>query len=144
MKVMNDCLKAGIFPSIWKSAKIVWVPKRDGLQRSICLLPALERILDNLLNQRVQYWCERMSLFSDEQSGFRSGRSTVDTVSLIVSIVQEQRDACVGGHQNAFNMAWRPGVIWEMGAMGLPDNLRGLCDSFMSEREVRMGSLKVV
>lgn len=144
-ELMNLCWNECVFPKIWKKAKVVWVPKKDGSSRPISLLPALGKLLDKLINGRVQYWCERMNRFSQGQYGFRSGRRTVDAIKSVVDTVQTRKQE--GYHvlvvtldlRNAFNMAWWPAIEGVMRHMGMPDNLRKICGSFMNERVVTVG-----
>lgn len=49
--VMNRCCGECLFPKVWKVAKAVWVPKRDGSSRPISLPPVLGRVLDKLMNR---------------------------------------------------------------------------------------------
>ena len=59
----NRCLGMGLFPSIFKMAKMVPIPKAgmegSGLissYRPICLMPVLGKVLDSIMIERIQYW----------------------------------------------------------------------------------------
>jgi len=41
------------------------------------------------VNQRISNWCEENNVISDAQFGFRKGRSTVDAVFILQSIIQK-------------------------------------------------------
>lgn len=52
------CVENGIFPNKWKEAVVVLIPKGGNSKkvsnvRKISLLPALGKILENLMSQRI-------------------------------------------------------------------------------------------
>jgi hypothetical protein len=48
--------------------------------RGITLLSAVGKIYTSVLNARVTKWCEKYGVLSEEQAGFRPGRSTSDHI----------------------------------------------------------------
>lgn len=82
LKQMNKCLELSHFPTIWKRARIILIPKSgkdlskpDGY-RPISLLPVWGKVLDKLLTTRLVYFLESNKLLNNAQHGFRKGRST--------------------------------------------------------------------
>lgn len=52
--LFNNCLKQGVFPNIWKTAKVITVNKENRKQlvdnyRPISLLPICSKIIEKLL-----------------------------------------------------------------------------------------------
>ena len=81
VKLFNLSLKSGIFPSDWKFARVVPIPKRGNHQspsnyRPISILPIISKLLEkhvhNLLFQHLSNNCP----LSPNQWGFTEGKST--------------------------------------------------------------------
>ena len=60
--------------------------------RGVCLLAMGSRILARILADRLRRWAEHMDLLDDEQSGFRTGRSTADSTQIMVRIQEDTTD----------------------------------------------------
>lgn len=148
-RIYNECLRRGTFPRIWKKANVSWIPKRNGDPRPISLLPTLGKVLDRLINRRIQRFLEVTGQYDREQYGFRSGRDTVMGIRRMTEVIE--RNKREGRHSmvvaldlsNAFNMAWEPSIDEEMEKMNMYGNLRRICGDFMRDRSVRSGRVKM-
>lgn len=88
MKIMfNECLKTGTFPKRWKKAKLVLLQKpgkaaeQPSAYRPICLLDEAGKILERLIAERLTYHLsQRGPDLSENQFGFRGGKSTIDAI----------------------------------------------------------------
>ena len=49
------------------------------------------KIYTSVLNARVKSWCEKNGILSDEQAGFRPGRSTVDHLFSVSEVLRLRR-----------------------------------------------------
>lgn len=138
-------MRLGVFPSVWKEARVRWLPKSSGCVRPISLLPTFGKILDKLLNRRMVNWYERMGLFNERQFGFRSGRNTVGALESIMEKMAEFKGK--GWHvlvvtidlKNAFNMAWPPYVDERMQVDGVSATMRECAWDFLNGRKVKSG-----
>ena len=80
--IFNRCLTTGIFPSIWKEAKVVPLPKdtksvfNETNSRPISILPVLSKIMEKLVHSQVQEYFVKNKLFTDSQHAYRAGHST--------------------------------------------------------------------
>lgn len=101
----NKFLLSGFVPSQWKNIKIVPVPKpcsNNNLitsERPIALLSCLCKTLHSIVARRLEWFFEKDSLFSEEMVGFRRSRSSMDSLSRLVTRVQSamtKRYATVG------------------------------------------------
>lgn len=118
IRVMYECcLKEGIFPSCWKKAKLVLIPK--GVQtanqvpkaRPICLLNNIGKCFERILLEHLKDTMRSngFAKLAKYQFGFREGKSTVDALELVRSIVSkavERGDFAVAVSldiKNAFN-----------------------------------------
>jgi hypothetical protein len=88
--VMNGLLKARAFPREWKTARLVLIPEgmalSDGMRkfRPICLFDSLGKLYEKLIKNRLIKALDEKGGLSDDQYGFRKGRSTSDAIKLAV------------------------------------------------------------
>jgi hypothetical protein len=94
----NICFSKGIIPSAWNKIIISPIPKsstadpRDPLSyRGLSLSCTMYKIYCTILNNRLSKWAESNNILSDEQNGFRKGRSTIDHVSSLTNIVETRK-----------------------------------------------------
>jgi len=79
--LINSCLTQSIFPSQWKRARVlpipkVKIPKRLNDIRPISILPCLSKILEKLINLQILKHLNKFKLMSPLQSGFKIAHST--------------------------------------------------------------------
>lgn len=116
--MLNELLKASVFPDIWKVSRLALIPKPsssiDVKFRPICMLNCFSKILEYILYDRMLKFVK----LSDNQYGFRRGRSTADTLRALKKIYDDNRivplrqrqSLCLIGIdvRNAFNsLRWR-------------------------------------
>ncbi|XP_068618871.1 uncharacterized protein [Battus philenor] len=80
--IFNYSLVNSCFPSAWKRANIIPLPKVSNPTsfsnfRPISLLPYLSKVLEHIVHNQLSSYLTSNSLLSPFQSGFRSGHSTV-------------------------------------------------------------------
>jgi len=89
------CLRESVFPSKWKVARLVLLRKKDkpegepSAYRPICLLDEQGKLFERVIVERLRVWLDESGGISPDQYGFRRGRSTVDAVMRVRSIVEE-------------------------------------------------------
>jgi hypothetical protein len=91
--IFNFILNTGNFPIAWTKGIIVPLHKKGDKSdiknyRGITLLSNFAKLFTCVLNQRISKWCEENNTISDAQFGFRKGRSTVDAVFVLYSIIE--------------------------------------------------------
>ncbi|XP_071578221.1 uncharacterized protein [Temnothorax nylanderi] len=94
-RIYTACLKAGRFPKGWKRASLVLLPKvgkpadSQSAYCPICLLDEVGKIFERIIAERlVQQLSRREGRgISDDQFGFRAGRSTIDAITRIIARV---------------------------------------------------------
>ena len=85
--LFRKSVSVGEFPSCWKSASVVPVPKKDSdsskpsSYRPISLLPIAGKIFEALINSRLLDFIESNHLLSDAQYGFQHSCCTGDLLS---------------------------------------------------------------
>ena len=92
--LFNTCFKISVFPTRWKFARIVTIPKgykysRPHLNniRCISLLSCLGKGLEHLLVQRLTWHLASKKVLSTDQYGFTPHKSTENALSRLCEIV---------------------------------------------------------
>ena len=60
--------------------------------RGVCLLAMGSRILARILAKRLGRWAERLGMLDENQSGFRTGRSTGDAAQILIRMQEDVDD----------------------------------------------------
>ena len=94
--IYNKCLKEGVFPRRWKTAKIITIvkPGKEGSDevskfRPISLLASGGKVLEKLLINRINHHVYTRGHMNENQFGFRPQKSTVDAALAIKDFVQK-------------------------------------------------------
>lgn len=96
-RVFNVCYETGKIPRDWGKGIINPIPKsnmldpRDPLSyRGITLAATMYKLYCSVLNDRLSKWLENNDKLADEQNGFRKGRSTIDHLASLTSIIESR------------------------------------------------------
>ncbi|CAH1385034.1 unnamed protein product, partial [Tenebrio molitor] len=98
LSIMNGCLKKNEFPTAWKIARLVLIPKlmSDRTQkqkyRPLCMLSALGKLLERMIEKRLREEVEERGGMAETQFGFRKGRSTIDALKKVVEIANRAKN----------------------------------------------------
>lgn len=103
-EVINASFKDGVFPSSLKIAKVIPVFKKDDPQsinnyRPISILPVFSKVFESLFLIQLTNFFEKHNLLSENQFGFRAGKSTTDAVASLVDAIVgsvEDREYALG------------------------------------------------
>ena len=96
-KFFNLCFSSGFNPSDWDYSDIVPLPKkdkdpRDPLQnRCITIVCCIAKIYSNILNKRLHKYLETNKILVEEQNGFRVGRSCIDHIFVLCTIIRNRK-----------------------------------------------------
>jgi ribonuclease HI len=96
---INSCWIAGTTPAQWKRGVIVLIqkPGKDSSTlkgwRPICLTSVLGKLLERMVNRRLQWWGELSGMLPQDQHGFRWGRSTQDAIAEVTGNIREALQA---------------------------------------------------
>lgn len=157
VKLLNACLRNGVFPSAWKEGSLRALYKggdKDRLDprsyRPICLLPVLGKLLERLILNKLNKTVLTDEKLSDRQFGFRVGRSTEDALVDFRNIIDSCEERYVLGIFFDITGAF-DNVLWSMILSGLreracPQNVYSLMSSYFSDRTVSLswGGGKIV
>ena len=91
--LINLSLQKGIFPNIYKSAKVVPIFKNKGSRkmvdqyRPISLINSMSKVIEKIIYKRLANFLNKNNFFSSKQFGFRKRMSTSHAISLLVNTV---------------------------------------------------------
>lgn len=86
--IFNFSLNTGSFPSCWRQAVVIPIPKTSNPSlpshfRPISILPFLSKILERLVLHQVNAFINSNNFLSPFQSGFRPGHSTTTALTKV-------------------------------------------------------------
>lgn len=154
LKLYNEVWKQGKLPVSWKHSVVVPIgkPGKDKSNvksyRPIALTSNLCKLMERMVTKRLTYEVEKRGLFSCYQSGFRSGRTTMDSV---LCLENEVRKAQVNKEsvlaiffdiEKAYDMLWKEGLLLKLHRMGIKGKMFNWVRDFLRNRtiEVRVGT----
>ncbi|KAL0852476.1 hypothetical protein ABMA28_000643 [Loxostege sticticalis] len=147
LALLNRCLDLSHFPTAWKNAVVVILPKPGKESytdpksyRPIGLLPVLGKIWEKMLIRRIRW--HTMDSLSKRQYGFTPQRSTEDSLYDMMTHIKAELRAkklivmVSLDIEGAFDSAWWPAIICRLAETGCPRNLRRVVDSYLKNRKV--------
>ena len=154
LQLFNKIYSMDIFPSVWKLATIIPIPKpgKDHSNplnyRPISLTSCLCKLFEKMVNSRLVWYLEKEGLIQEHQSGFRRNRSTTDC---IVQLECDFRNAISRREHTiaiffdltkAYDMSWKHGILQKLQQFGLSGHLPKFIKNFLSSRtvQVRVGN----
>jgi ribonuclease HI len=94
LDILNHVFDTGAVPDEWKTQIIIPIlkPSKDpedaSSYRPIALSATMGKILEHLVKNRLEWFVENRGILADSQFGFRKGRSTMDSVSILTTDVR--------------------------------------------------------
>lgn len=150
-ETMNGLLKKQKFPKEWKEARVVLLWKagknmeNPGAYRPICLINVIAKVYETLVKDRLTKEIEEKGNLSENQYGFRRGRSTVQAIEKVLEFPQEQRTKlCLMitlDVRNAFNTASWELIIAELRTKGISGYLINIIGDYFKNRTVKLGKI---
>ena len=123
----NHCFTLGIVPDIWNKAIISPIPKGADKNpylplsyRGISLLSCIFILHTGILNNRIVEFTDDFDIMSEEQNGFRKGRSCREHIFVLTSIIRNRMAvnqdtyACFIDLQKAFDWVDRDLLMWKL------------------------------
>ena len=147
--IFRHCLQHGVWPSLWKEARVTPVHKKSlrsepGNYRPISLLSVVSKIFERIIGEQLTAYLEEHHLLSPRQYGFRKGRSTSD---LLLLLSKSWHDSLDSGRPSlvialdiagAFDCVWHKGLMAKLQQLGITGDLLGLLSSYLTDRSLRV------
>jgi ribonuclease HI len=136
------------FPHQWREAVVIPIlkagkPSSDvSSYRPISLTNCLCKLLEKMLNWRLQAYLERRSFYDPCQSGFRSRHSTLDGLARLETSIKDSlllNKFCVAiflDISKAFDSVWHYGLVQKLKGLGLIGNLPIFIQQFLQLRRI--------
>jgi retron-type reverse transcriptase len=95
--IINFSLTSSTFPSIWKKAYVIPLPKKpapasESDYRPISILPVLSKIIEKVVHRQLSDFLDSNAVLSPLQSGFRSGHSTTTALVRVTDDIRYAMD----------------------------------------------------
>ena len=95
--IVNSSFKDGIFPTVFKSAKVIPLhkgsdPKLPSNYRPISILSAFSKIMERCIYNRLMNYLTRSNFFNKYQFGFRPGHSTEHSIMVLLQFLNDAMD----------------------------------------------------
>ena len=149
LTLYQKCWRGEGIPTFWRVAVIKTLLKEDKdpkdpvSYRPISLTSCLGKILEKIIANRLIYILEDRGLLTENQAGFRPGRSTVDQVLKLVQEASDNMHSNPRGlrtmtaffdYNKAYDTVWRDGLIYKMIQLKLPTRFIRYVRHFLSGR----------
>ena len=154
LDIINDIWIRGDFPTIWREAFIIPIPKPDKVltnrknYRPIALTSQLCKIMERMVNERLVYYLENSGYLSNFQCGFRKNRNCLDHLIRLETYIREafgrdeQAIAIFFDLEKAYDTTWKYGILKDLHDMGIRGYLAQYIIKFLDNRvfKVKLGS----
>ena len=146
--LFNFSITSAIFPTQWKEALVIPIPKvtnptESSNYRPISLLPLPGKILEKLVHNQLSFFLEENNLLSDNQFGFRKQRSTAHAVSQVLNQIYTNINrsavtvAIYLDVSKAFNSVQHVTLLSKLRQMNLSQNALLWITSYLENRKQR-------
>lgn len=141
--IFNDILQYGYFPKEWKKYRVFFISKGVGRgYRPISMSSCLCKVMERMINIRLNWWLDFHDLMPKSQFGFRRRKSCMDNLSILNAEILKafQEDAGLpvifldvkSAYYNVLNEV----LIRRLVNLGLPPKVRRFIRVLVSSRQV--------
>ena len=139
-------------PDQWKKAIVIMIPKpmknhKDvSNYRPISLLNCFSKLLERVINERIQNWLISTHFLSDEQCGFRHHRQTKDHILRLLQDGQSafnkktKMGAIFIDIEKAFDKVWHDGLLYKLDQANIPNYIGKWIKSYLENRQFQVRS----
>ena len=86
LSTINQFLENNIFPEEWHEYLVILIPKKSKAKfRPIALASCVLKIVERILNTRLQQYIESEKLIPNSQYGFRKKRSCISVITILIT-----------------------------------------------------------
>ena len=152
LQLINASWQKKEVPTEWMKAKIIPIPKpgKDIKEvesyRPISLTSVVAKTAERMVKNRLMYWMEAKSKLSEDQAGFRRGRSTEDQLLKLLQSIGDgfnkkppkRTIMTLIDFSRAFDKVWRNGLYNKMEEMSVPRCIIQWVRAFLRERRAQV------
>ena len=149
VSLFNTSLVSSSVPTSWKQGITVPVlkPSKDPASvssyRPITMLSCIGKLMERIIQRRLDHFLESKHIFPPTQTGFRRGRSTTDVLAILkqeIVVCKLRKQYCFISYldiDGAFDSVWHQGLLFKMKQLDIPQYiLSWLCD-YLTGRTIR-------
>ncbi|KAI8483419.1 hypothetical protein Bbelb_388820 [Branchiostoma belcheri] len=149
--LFNLSLSTGQLPAEWKQCNVSPVYKKGDRTdpsnyRPIALLPAVPKVLERLVHNRLYTYLANNDLFNINQSGFKKGDGTVLQLLRLVDewakSIDDPNTSCSAAVfldvRRAFDTVWHDGLIYKLSRYGVKGPLNNWFADYLAGRQQRV------
>ena len=130
--LFNNAINLCYFPTAWKSAKVFPIlkkgknPRDPGSYRPISLTPAISKVFEAVINNKIVTICNTFEIIPSCQFGFRHRHSTTHAIHKLVSDLNKAVDrshlvaAAFLDIEKAFDSVQLDGLIYKINKKRFP------------------------
>ena len=144
--IFNAIVNTGVYPDSLKIACVTPIHKKDSTfecsnYRPISSLPILNKIFEKLIYSRLSSFIEKNKILSNNQFGFRKGRSVEDAINcLLHNIYKSLNEKKSAGtlfldFSRAFDVINHNILIYKLNHYGMRGRCSKLVESYLSSRQ---------
>lgn len=148
LNIFNQSLTSGHVPYKWKFGHIIPIQKPQkprsecSSYRPVTLLSCFGKLMERILQRRLEKFIESNNVLQQEQNGFRPGKSTSDVLSRLC--YQIQRCFTIGGCcsviyldlKGAFDNVWRLGLLYKMANANIRGKILRWYSDYLTNRKI--------
>lgn len=148
--LFNACIKLSYFPSSWKNASIIPIPKPNkdhsnpANYRPISLLSCLSKIFERIILIRLNKHIRENEIIPNTQFGFRAQHSTSHQLLRITNNIKsnysnkKSTGMVLMDIEKAFDSVWHKGLLFKLIKCNFPGYLTLLIKSFLEDRKFQV------
>ena len=147
--MLNLSIKTSIFPTAWKQALVIPIPKSGNLThvqnyRPISLLPLPGKILEKVIHKQLEKYVETNSLLAESQHGFRKQHSTIHSVEQLTNYIEKKMNlglstlATFVDFRKAFDCVQHPVLLDKLSSLGITNSTIEWFKSYLTHRRQRV------
>lgn len=147
LNIYNQSLITGEMPKIWKKSYIIPIqkpkkPKEEfSSYRPISLLSCLGKLLERIIQKRLETYLERNNKLQVFQHGFRPCKGVEDVIFSLKLLVQDAlkaKKSCGVVYvdlKGAFDRVWRQGLLHKAAELGITGSILRWLRSYLEDRK---------
>lgn len=147
LNLVNRIWSSRSYPQNWSKTLAIPIPKgkrditRPENYRPIQLENVPSKVMQKMVSNRLNWIMDQKKIISDDQSGFRRKRSTLDATTKIVNGIQEAIRAkkfFVTIHfdiEKAYDTVWRQNILLKLAEKNIGGNIYHYVKNFMDNRK---------
>ncbi|KAI8130893.1 RNA-directed DNA polymerase from mobile element jockey [Lucilia cuprina] len=148
--LFNNMLNNSYFPQMWKTAKVVVIPKKDKDPhilknlRPISLLPNISKVFEVCINNNLLKFYNNQNLQMERQFGFKFKHSTTHAIHLLLSDIywnwnrSQYTGACLIDFEKAFDNVWISGLFYKLEKYNMPLYFRILIHNMLNDKKFKV------